>query len=63
MTLLDSIMVIFYIDWDNDKVYPFVSWQRTYDNFLFSLMYFSSPEQDSSLYSGDGGLFLISYNY
>lgn len=63
VTLLDSVSALFYVDWNAGDVYPFLSWQRTYDNILLHTGFFSFPENSGLNYQGDGFTCLISLTY
>ncbi|MFH1783313.1 MAG: hypothetical protein ABH868_00220 [bacterium] len=63
VSVLDSINAIGYYDWKQKELYSFVSWQRTYDDWLITMSVFSSSETDTSAYSGDGALLMVTYNH
>jgi len=63
ITMLDSINAIGYYDWKENKVYAYLGWRRTYDNWLINISVFSSAENKASTYSGNGVMFLLTYNH
>jgi len=63
LNTLDTLKAIGYYDWKKEKVYSFLSWQRTYDNWLINLSLFKSAKSDTSLYSGKGIVCMVAYNY
>jgi hypothetical protein len=42
--LLDNLRAIVYFDWTNRDLYSFLGWQRTTDNWVFSLSVFANPD-------------------
>lgn len=42
--LLDNLRAIVYFDWTNRGLYSFLGWQRTTDNWMFSLSAFANPD-------------------
>lgn len=63
LTLLDTITGLSYYDWDNHKIYYFISWVRTYDNWKIYLMGFSIPQTILSTFSGTGIELQVVFNY
>ncbi|MFB0566629.1 MAG: hypothetical protein ACETWK_13260 [Candidatus Aminicenantaceae bacterium] len=69
--LLDILTGIFYFDWNNDDLYSFFRWQRTYDRWSIHVMTFWNPERfeiyqvhgDNNLFAGRGFQIMIVYNY
>jgi hypothetical protein len=69
--LLDSLAGIFYYDWENENMYSFLRWQRTYDRWSIHVMAFWNPErfaiyqvgQENNLYTGKGFQIMIVYDY
>jgi len=61
--VLDSVNVIGYYDWEEKKTYAYLGWQRTYDNWMVNLSIFSSRKDETSLYSGNGFLCMLTYNH
>ena len=69
--LLDDITGIVYYDWDNKEWYRFVSWQRTYDRWQFSVMAFWNPQAfqiyrtatGNNPFTGKGFQATIVFNY
>lgn len=41
----DSIMGFWQYDWENERLYNFLMWQRTYDAFSLHLIVYSNPER------------------
>lgn len=52
--LLDQLSTMLYRDWTNSEWYRIVTWQRTYDNWIFYLLGFWNPNQ-IQLYHAQGG--------
>ena len=52
--ILDQVSGIIYRDWNNERWYRIVTWQRKYDNWSFYLMGFWDPET-IQIYPGQGG--------
>ena len=42
--VIDRLSGILYFDWTNNKWYRFVTWQQTYDNWIFYLLGFWNPK-------------------
>jgi len=42
--LLDNLRAIALYDWESHGVYSFLAWQRTLDNWIFSIAAFWNPE-------------------
>ena len=42
--IMDSISAIGYYSWKKDKFSQYISWMRTYDNFVFNISLFNFPE-------------------
>ncbi len=42
--LLDNLRAIVYFDWTNRGLFSFLGWQRTTDNWVFSLSAFANPD-------------------
>jgi len=63
LTLLDSVTAIIFYDWTQNKAFPFVTWQRTYDNWIINTSAYSSPQLANSSFSGSGVQVLVSYNH
>ena len=47
--LIDRVSCILYRDWSNHEWYRLITWQRTYDNWMFYLLGFWNPK-DIGLY-------------
>lgn len=63
ISIIDSINAIGYYDWKNEKIYSYLGWQRTYDNWQVNLLAFSNREESSSGFSGKGVQCIITYNH
>jgi hypothetical protein len=46
--LLDNLRAIVYFDWTNRGLYSFAGWQRTTDNWVFSLSAFANPDRPAA---------------
>lgn len=46
--ILDSISAIGYYSWEQSKYYQYVSWMRTYDNFIINFSFYYYPEETFS---------------
>jgi hypothetical protein len=46
--LLDNLRAIVYFDWTNRDPYSFLGWQRTTDNWIFSLSAFANPDRPAA---------------
>jgi hypothetical protein len=71
LALLDSIGLIFFYDWDNNDLYSFVNWRRTYDRWSLNVMGFWNPERfqvyptrgEDNQFAGKGFQIMVVYNY
>jgi len=65
VSLFDTFNTMAYFSWETGRFSPFVSYQRTLDNFIFNLNLFHFPEQQRnfSSYAGYGFEFKIIYNH
>lgn len=69
--LLDEITGIFYYDWENKEFYRFISLQRTYDKWRFTVIGFWNPEaflvyptaSGKNPFVGKGFQIMIIFNY
>ncbi|MBU4478849.1 MAG: hypothetical protein KKH34_07185 [Candidatus Omnitrophica bacterium] len=61
--VLDTVTLIGYYDWQQDRFYPNVSWQRAYDNWFINATGFYNSSAVGSVYSGTGILCTIAFNY
>jgi hypothetical protein len=57
--LLDEALAIFYYDWKNSDAYAYLSWRRTYDSWMFSLMLFANPERPGLVVASQQSLPLL----
>ena len=58
--ILDTVTAIIYYNWEEADWSPFISWQRTYDQWQINISAFSNPdepllEQDNSATNGFAG--------
>ena len=53
--LVDNLRSIVLYDWSNKSVYSYVGWQRTLDNWLFSVAAFWNPDTLASFGAPGGG--------
>jgi hypothetical protein len=53
--LLDNLRAIVYFDWTNRGLYSFLGWQRTTDNWTFSLSAFANPDRPAATGSPGAG--------
>ncbi|MFW6131225.1 MAG: hypothetical protein ACOC5F_01345 [Candidatus Aminicenantaceae bacterium] len=71
LSLLDTLSSIFYYDWENNSLYSFVNWKRTYDKWSFHLIGFWNPDRfqiyqvqnGTNLFTGHGFLFMVVFNH
>lgn len=61
--IIDRINAIIYFDWDQEKAYPYIGWQRTYDNWQINLLAFSNKEDSTAAFSGKGAQCIVTYNH
>jgi len=69
--LMDRIMFMCYYAWKPNELYSFIHFQRQYDHLSIHLMAFANPEQvvllpamdGNAIYSGKGGILMISYHF
>jgi len=47
---LDEVSGVIYYDWDNEELYRYAKWTRTYDRFMINVIGFWNP--DVALYGG-----------
>jgi hypothetical protein len=47
--LFSSIMGFWQYDWENDRLYNYLMWQRTYDKFSLNLILYSNPDREAYL--------------
>ncbi len=70
-SILDTVNTIFFYNWDNNDLYSFVNWQRTYDRWSFNFMAFWNPlrfeiypdRSDGSQFIGKGIQIMAVFNY
>jgi len=60
--VMDSLNGIGYYDWNQERVYYYFGWLRTYDNWQFNLCGFSSRDETGA-FTGQGGRFMVIYNH
>ncbi|MDE3057502.1 MAG: hypothetical protein KGJ59_06060 [Bacteroidota bacterium] len=69
--LLDRFSLMVYRDWTNREWYRIVTWQRTYDNWMFYLLGFWNPDQiqlyrlqeGNNAFSGKGIQIMVVFNH
>jgi len=69
--LFDQVMAIFYYDWENENLYRFCRWQKTFNKWSFHLIGFWNPAQyllyqttdTVNYYAGKGLQFLMVYQH
>ena len=63
VSVFDNVNAIIYYDWMNNKAYLFAGYQRTFDNFKYNLMVYTSDANTASYISGNGVRFIVTYNH
>ncbi len=63
VAMLDTLTAIGYYDWNRDRLYSFLGWQRTLDNWLVHVGVFESVSSDTSDFSGSGLRLMFTYNH
>ena len=69
--LFDSVTAIGYYAWDQEEFSQYLSWQRTYDNWVINVSVFHYPEskedhvgqQQNAFGAGYGGQIIIAYHH
>ena len=61
--IIDNIRIIEYYDWDEEKAYSYIGWQRTYDNWQINLIAFSNRKNSGNTFEGEGVHFMVTYNH
>lgn len=69
--LFDNLVAFCYYVWDRKDYYPYLGWQRTYDNLILRFNLFHYPQSSSggtsfdqtALGSGYGGELMVIYNH
>ena len=69
--LIDQVFAILYFDWENNNLYRFLRWQKTYDNWSFHLMSFWNPNEnflyqpqvDKNFFAGKGIQIMVVFNH
>lgn len=69
--VVDELSAIFYYDWQQENLFSFGSWRRTYDRWAFNLLVFANPDASllavgqprSDLLAGTGAQVLVSFNH
>ncbi len=49
---LDQIMAFVEYDWENERLYNFLMWQRTYDRFSLNTILYANPRREDYLVPG-----------
>jgi hypothetical protein len=71
LNLLDTVLGIVYIDWEEKDLYRFLSFQRNYDNWSFFLFAFWNPDEykldinsrESNQFAGKGLQLMVVFNH
>lgn len=63
LNMLDTLSAIGYYDWDKERMYSFLGWQRTLDDFLYHISVYESRGTDTGEYGGSGLRIMVTYNY
>jgi len=71
VSIFVDLTAIFYYDWKDEQFYRFLSWQRTYDRWRFSIIAFWNPEAfliypaqpGANPFSGKGIQLMVVFNY
>lgn len=68
VSLLDNLRGFVYFDWKEQSLYRLVSWQRTYDRWLWNVSAFWNPDRPSAFVgttstAGKGLLFTLALNH
>jgi hypothetical protein len=67
--LVDNLRGMFYYDWKNEDPYSYIGWQRTLDNWIFSLGAFWNPDRPAAAgrpgagAAGKGARFDVVFNH
>jgi hypothetical protein len=69
--LIDRLSAILYFNWTNHEWYRLVTWQKTYDNWIFYLLGFWNPkifqlyqtQTISNTFAGTGIQFMVVFNH
>jgi len=68
---IDHVFGILYYDWENNNLYRFLRWQKTYDNWSFHFMGFLNPDKillyqmqsDKNFFAGKGFQVMVVFNH
>jgi hypothetical protein len=63
LNMLDRIYAIAYYDWQAQKTYPYLRWQRSYDNWQINLMGYANSRNEPGAFTGNGVSCMIVYNH
>jgi hypothetical protein len=71
LSVFVDLMAIFYYDWREKEFYRFLSWQRTYDRWRFSIIAFWNPDDfliyptqaGANPFSGTGIQLMVVFDY
>ncbi len=63
LNMLDTLSAIGYYDWDEQRIYSFLGWQRTLDDYLLHISVYESRGSDTDDYGGSGLRVMITYNF
>lgn len=72
---MNQVMGLVQYDWENERLYNFLMWQRTYDMFSLHLIFYANPKRvdypieyqlrlpETLAGFGRGAQFMIVYNH
>ena len=69
--MFDTVSAIVYYDWDNNKAYNFINWERQFDKFSLFLMGYVNPKEyniptqnaGEMLFAGSGLQVMVVFNH
>jgi hypothetical protein len=68
--LFDNVGFMAYYDWNNENIYSFVNWQRTYDHITLHVLAYWNPEifaipgqEEMNLFGGKGAQIMLVWNH
>ena len=69
--VVDEVGAILNYDWQQDELYAYATWRRTYDHWGFNLIAFANPDDarvtpgatGDNLLAGAGAQLLVTYNH
>lgn len=71
LSMLDNLSCIFYYDWENENLYSFLNWRRTYDQWIINVIGFWNPElfqvyqnlTENTMFAGKGIQIMVIFNH